>query len=246
MKRRLFVLGMTGALAAERINVFLLAGQSNMAGRGVVEEQDRAEMPGVFALNKEREWRPAADPIHFDKPIAGVGLGRSFARTLQRLQPGARIGLVPAAFGGTSLEEWKPGGKLFTDAVERTRAGVREGVLRGILWHQGEAESGKEELARSYAERWLTMMAALRGEVGEVPVVVGELGRFFRGGKQPYAEMVNEQLATLPVKGRRVAFVSSEGLAHKGDEVHFDAAGLRELGRRYAFAYAGLDAEWGR
>lgn len=230
--------------AAERMELFLLIGQSNMAGRGVVEEQDRVAIPGVMALGRERVWAPAVDPIHFDKPIAGVGLGRSFARTLVKMRPGARVGLVPGAFGGTSLEEWKAGGKLFVEAVDRTKAARKDGVLRGILWHQGEAECGKEELARSYAERWLQMMAALRAEVGDVPVVVGELGRFLKAEKQPYAGVVNEQLASLVVKGKRVGFVASEGLGHKGDEVHFDAAGLRELGRRYAMAYAGLDGEW--
>lgn len=245
MKRRAFVMG-AAALAAERMELFLLMGQSNMAGRGVVEEQDRTVIPGVFALNKERAWVPAVDPIHFDKPIAGVGLGRSFARTLLRLRPGGRIGLVPAAFGGTSLEEWKPGGKLFADAVERARSGMKDGRLRGILWHQGEAECGEEGRARSYAERWLPLMKALRGELGlgEVPVVAGELGRFLRAEKQPFAGIVNEELAVLAVRGRRVAFVSSEGLAHKGDELHFDSAGLREFGRRYAMAYAELDGEW--
>lgn len=248
MKRRAFVMGAGAAMAGEGMEVFLLVGQSNMAGRGVVEEQDRAVIPGVFAFSKERAWAPAVDPIHFDKPIAGAGLGRSFAQTLLRLRVGARIGLVPAAFGGTSLEEWKPGGKLFTDAVERARAAVRDGALRGILWHQGEAESGEEGRARSYGERWLVMMKAMRAELGagDVPVVVGELGRFFQGGKQAYAGVVNEQLALLAVRGRRVAFVASEGLGHKGDSVHFDSAGLRELGRRYAMAYAELDGEWVR
>lgn len=92
------------------------------------------------------------------------------------------------------------------------------------------------------------MMKAMRAELGagDVPVVVGELGRFFQGGKQAYAGVVNEQLALLAVRGRRVAFVASEGLGHKGDSVHFDSAGLRELGRRYAMAYAELDGEWVR
>jgi hypothetical protein len=88
------------------------------------------------------------------------------------------------------------------------------------------------------------MMGTLRAEVGDVPVVVGELGRFLKQDKQPYAGLVNDQLASFVLRGKRVGFVSSEGLGHKGDDVHFDAAALREFGRRYAMAYAGLDGEW--
>src|SRR6185369_5608428 len=56
------------------LQLFLLVGQSNMAGRGPVEPQDREPIPQVFSLNKQMEWAPAIDPLHFDKPeIAAVG-----------------------------------------------------------------------------------------------------------------------------------------------------------------------------
>src|SRR3954468_2526779 len=88
--------------------LFLLIGQSNMAGRGPIEAQDREPIPGVYSLNKQMEWVPAIDPLHFDKPeIAAVGVGRTFAKTLLSVNPSASIGLIPCAFGGTSLEQWK-------------------------------------------------------------------------------------------------------------------------------------------
>lgn len=161
--------------------------------------------------------------------------------------PGARIGLIPAAMGGSALDEWKPGGTLYSDAVRRAKAALKSGRLRGILWHQGEADSGKLELIRSYQERWLAVMKSLRSELGDVPIVVGELGQFLYGReKNDYAmaRMMNEQLAMLAVNGSRVAFVSSGGLTHKGDVLHFDSPSLREFGRRYALAFMGLDAEW--
>ena len=58
-------------------HLFLLVGQSNMAGRGKVEPQDTVPIPRVLMLDKQRTWVPAVDPMHFDKPIAGVGLGRT-------------------------------------------------------------------------------------------------------------------------------------------------------------------------
>lgn len=245
MKRRVFLSGavaVAGAAVAAPpadLDLFLLAGQSNMAGRGEVEPRDRAPIDGVFALNKDLAWTPAIDPLHWDKPIAAAGLGRSFAAALQKYGAVHQVGLIPAAFGGTSLEEWKPGGKLFTDAITRAKAAAPAGRLRGILWHQGEAECGKEETARTYGARFAVIAAALRAELGaaEVPIVVGELGRFYKG---QFAPVVNEQLATLPLWVKRTGFASSAGLGHKGDEVHFDSPGLRELGRRYALAWMAL------
>lgn len=239
MQRRAFLMSAAGAMAPVELDLFLLAGQSNMAGRGEIEEQDRVSIEGVFGLNKDLAWGPAVDPLHWDKPIAAVGLGRSFAATLQKYGAARQVGLIPAAFGGTSLEEWKVGGKLFTDAIARARAAAPAGRFRGILWHQGEAESAKEETARTYGARFAVIAAALRAELGapDLPLVVGQLGGFYKG---QFAPVVNEQLATAPLWMKHTAFVSSAGLGHKGDEVHFDATGLRELGRRYALAWMAL------
>ena len=217
-----------------------------MAGQGAVEAQDKTPIPRVYMLTKELEWKPAVDPLHFDKPdIAGVGLGRSFARELSKSNPNASIGLIPAAFGGTSLEEWHPGGKLYNDAVARARAAMKFGKRRGILWHQGEADSGKEENAKSYRERWTKVIGSLREDLNaaDLPVVVGQLGQFYSGA---FARTVDEQLAIAPLQVSRVAFVSSGGLKPKSDNVHFDAASLREFGRRYAHAFLMLDPGWSK
>ena len=66
--------------AAEDLELFLLIGQSDLAGRGVIEPQDVDPSANIYALAQDLTWKPAVDPLHFDKPdIAGVGLGRSFA-----------------------------------------------------------------------------------------------------------------------------------------------------------------------
>lgn len=226
------------------LELFLLIGQSNMAGRGQVEAQDREPIRGVYVLNREMKWAPAVDPLHFDKPdIAGTGLARTFARYLLRQNPKASIGLIPAAFGGTSLDQWAPGGELYQNAVRRAREAAKSGRLRGILWHQGEADSGKEENAKSYRRRFAAMIRQLRQDLGagDIPVVVGQIGEFYRA---PFARTVQEEQALIPLMVPRSAFVSSAGLGHKGDGVHFDSAALRELGRRYAHAYLSLELDW--
>ncbi|MBY0504922.1 MAG: sialate O-acetylesterase [Bryobacteraceae bacterium] len=248
MRRRSILAGASALWAADGpkdLRIFLLCGQSNMAGRGEIEEQDRRSLERVWSMNKANEWALATDPLHYDKPaIAGVGLGRTFARVLTTADPAAKLGLVPCAMGGSALHEWAPGAPLYQNAVKRARIALGSGRLAGLLWHQGESDANDEQRAETYLERFSVTLAALRKELGVMPVVVGQLGEFLREETSPFADTVNHQLARVPLEIRRAAFVSSAGLGHRGDEIHFDAAGFRELGRRYAHAYLGLDASW--
>lgn len=234
-----------------RLELFLLAGQSNMAGRGDVEPQDRETVEGLFALSTADRWIPAADPVHYDKPkIAGVGLARTFGRTLLACRPAAQIGLVPAAFGGSLLDEWLPGGKHYLEALRRAAVARASGRFRGLLWHQGESDASDETRAKTYLERFTRVVECFRRdlEAPALPVVVGQLGGFLRTSgvefASPYADLVNRQLAQAPAAIANAAFVPSGGLAHRGDELHFNAPSLRELGRRYAHAFLMLDETW--
>src|SRR5258708_38706710 len=99
------------------LELFLLIGQSNMAGRGVIEEIDQQPLARAWMLSKEDKWVPAAHPMHFDRPaIIGAGLAGTFAQTLLKAAPGKNVGLIPSAMGGSALDEWKPGEKLFVEA----------------------------------------------------------------------------------------------------------------------------------
>lgn len=226
--------------APDGMRLFLLIGQSNMAGRGKVEEQDLQTHPRIWMLNKEMQWAPAKDPLHWDKPtVAGVGLGSEFARTLAKADPNVNIGLIPAAFGGTSLDQWKPGGELYKNAVARAREAMKKGTLAGILWHQGESDSSPDKIA-SYPTRFAAMMAQLRKDLNapEVPLVIGELGRF-----RPASEPFNAMLPGLVPQVPHTALVTAEDLADKGDKLHFGSPALRTLGQRYAAAWLKLRAQ---
>jgi hypothetical protein len=223
--------------APENMQIFLLIGQSNMAGRGAIEAQDQEPHPRVFMLTKELAWVPAVDPMHFDKPERiGTGLGKTFGAVVAEADPAAVIGLVPAAFGGSALDEWTPGSPHNVNALARAKEALKHGKLAGILWHQGEADS-KPELAATYAVRFAKMIAHLRADldVQEVLVIVGETGRF-----RPDGAAINATIAGLPQFVPHCAFVSAEGLVDKGDKVHFDSPSFRELGRRYAAAWQRL------
>lgn len=227
----------------EKLHVYLLIGQSNMAGRGALDTGARVSRLNLLKFSPNNAWTACVEPLHHDKPgIAGVGLGMSFARAMADATPGITVGVVPCAVGGTPLERWMKGGDLYNQALERARLALKDGTLKGILWHQGEADSSDEAKSRSYAERLARMIADLRADLGagDVPFVAGKLGLFLatqdKEGKPSHWPLVNEQLATVPSLVPRAAVVESTGLVHKGDVVHFDTASLREFGKRYAEA----------
>ena len=229
-------------------SVYLLAGQSNMAGRGIVEDQDTRPRLGLFSLDEENRWTPAMDPVHFDKPdIAGVGPGLTFGRIMAGGDLDARrfTGLVPCAFGGTPLSRWEKGGDLYEGAVARCRAAMRDGTLKGVLWHQGECDAQDADAAKTYGDRLVQMVTDLRADLGcgDVPFVAGRLGPFLAGREGiTHFELVNSQLASLPDRIANAACVSADGLTPKEDGVHFDAPSARDLGRRYAEAVKRLQA----
>lgn len=235
----------------EKFHLFLLVGQSNMAGRGVVTEADKQAHPRVLMLNQAGEWAAAVDPLHFDKPaIVGVGLGRTFALTVAEANPDIVVGLIPCAVGGSPISSWQPGAFYkptdshpWDDALTRARGALQDGTLKGILWHQGESDSvaGASEV---YESQLHDLIARFRTalDADEVPFIAGQMGQFAERPWDVHKRRVDAAHQSLPKQVRATAFVSSNGLAHKGDEVHFDSASYRELGRRYAAAYLKLMA----
>ena len=220
--------------AAGTMDLYLLIGQSNMAGRGVLTDSNRVSADGIFKLDANGEWQRAEEPIHFDKPdIAGAGLAASFARAMADRRQGVTIGLIPCAVGGTAIDRWVESGDLWSNAVARTRIALRSGTLKGILWHQGEADA-TADLAPSWGAKLESMIASFRREFGPVPFVAGELGRYLdESGRW---QDINAHLHALEGKVPAYRVVSSEGLAPKSDNVHFDTESLREFGLRYAAA----------
>ncbi|MSR31458.1 MAG: sialate O-acetylesterase [Gemmataceae bacterium] len=218
-----------------------------MAGRGVVEKEDKQPHPRVVFLTKGNEWKPAVDPLHFDKPAAGVGLGKRFAEKIGEANPGIMVGLVPCAVGGSPIDAWKPGvfyaptkSHPWDDAVKRVKIAAQAGEFKGILWHQGESDS-TPMLAGKYEEKLHDLIARLRNELGEeVPFIVGQLGQFSDKPWDKEKTVVGKVLKDLPGKVKGTAFADSTGLKHKGDGVHFDSAGYRALGNRYANAFLKL------
>lgn len=213
-----------------------------MAGRGKVLAEDQIPLPGVLAWDDLREeWVQAVDPIFNDKPTAGSGLARSFCLTLQEQFPDRRIGVVPSAIGGSKLDEWAPGAHLFQRGLYQAQRALKNGgELKSILWHQGEGDSGNEDLANSYLNRFSVTLREARSELEDssLPVIVGELGEFLQHNKPlGFYSVVNEQLQEAANTLENVACVSSAGLTDIEDNLHFNRESLHEFGRRYAETY---------
>ena len=83
----------------------------------------------------------------------------TFGKTIADQNPSIRVGLIPAAAGGSPISVWQRGGyweqtrsKPYDDAIARAKIAMRDGVLKGILWHQGESDSN-ETVASAYEQR---------------------------------------------------------------------------------------------
>jgi hypothetical protein len=236
----------TTSVADTTLQIFLLAGQSNMAGRGRVETEDSVVHPHVLRLDPRMQWVPAVDPLHWDKPaIVGVGPGRAFGIALARRDPSVRIGLVPAAVGGSPISSWEPGAvdpatkaRPYDDAMARLAVATKDGPVRAILWHQGESDATPERSV-VYAAKLRALIERFRSDLGDadLPFIIGQLGEFsgrpWTGDTRRIDSVHRAIAASVP----NVAFVPTQGLRDKGDAVHFDAAAYRELGERYAAAY---------
>lgn len=224
-------------LLRKKKNIILLMGQSNMAGRGKVDDVEAIDDERIFVswFNKFIKGR---DPLFLDKWAAGVGPGMSFAKRVLEAYPECHIGLVACAVGGTKLNEWKEGGFLYKRAVLMAETAKDFGEIKGILWHQGEGDSS-EELAPTYCERLKKMMAAFRKELGieNTPLVLGELANF-RG--REFYDVVNEQLHKAAEEIPLAGIVLSEGVDHIGDELHIDSKSQRKFGMLYAEKYLEL------
>ena len=226
------------------ITSFLLIGQSNMAGRGELSEGDRISDPRCFMLRVGR-WVRLEEPINPDRPIfegefhSGASLAASFAYRYATIFD-RRVGLIPAADGGTRIAEWMPGGILFDHAVFMAKLAMRTSRLGGILWHQGESDCNAQDFPL-YRERFLTAIPALRRALNAegLPFIFGEISEQItpRWGRLDYPSKMNALLHELAGELPHARIVSARDLPIKPDGIHFSTPSLRALGERYLDAY---------
>lgn len=248
-----FVLGAANeAIAVNRYNavagdssvwVFIMAGQSNMAGRAKVGKEDENNNPRIITMDSNNNWVVAKEPLHFYEPsLSGLDCGISFAREMLKNVPEfVTIALVPCAVGGSSIYQWlndeeHKGVKLLSNFESKIKIAQQKGVIKGILWHQGERNANPVD-SKNYELALAKLVLKFRSVTGnaQLPIVFGEIGRYAENpDKQSYIEAVNKSMQEVAKKNSNLYVVSSEGLEHRGDNLHFNAVAQRRLGILYA------------
>ena len=219
----------------------LMIGQSNMAGRGFINEVPMICNERILML-RNAGWQMMAEPINYDRPNAGIGLAGSFAAMWCMEHEGEQIGLIPCAEGGSSLDDWAVDKNLFKNAVIQAGFAMQDSELIGILWHQGESDSYGGGY-QTYYKKLQVIIESLRKELHafEVPLIIGGLGDFL--GKNGFGlncteyELVNEQLLKFAREQENSCFVTAEGLIPNPDGIHMDAVSQRRFGVRYYEAF---------
>lgn len=232
--------GPAGAYAGEKagLHIYLLIGQSNMAGRAEVGPEHDGEIGRCYLLNGEDAWEVASNPLNRYSTIRKglnmqrLGPGYSFATAMLEHDEEISIGLVVNAKGGSSIEEWEKGTKFYNEALRRLRAAAETGTIKGVLWHQGETNAGKPE---GYLEKLQQLIADLREDLGmpDLPFIAGQVNN---------VPAINEQIAQLPETVSATRYVRSEGLTCT-DRWHFDTRSMLLLGQRYAEQMIALQEE---
>jgi len=219
-----------GDAEKQQLHIYLMIGQSNMAGRATVPDNAKAPVDRGFLLNAEDKWEPATNPLNRYSTIRkGLNMQRlspayAFATTMLEADKTASIGLVVNAKGGSSISQWKKGTRFYNDAIRRVKAAEKTGVLKGIVWHQGESDAANPK----YLEELKQLIADFRKDLGnaKLPFVAGQVKD---------VKPINDFVARLPQEVPHTGFASAEGLKTT-DRWHFDTQGQLTLGRRYAAA----------
>ncbi len=227
----------------ENFWIFIMAGQSNMAGRASVESIDTVHSPRVFSMDKENKWIVANEPLHFFEPsMSGLDCGLSFGKELSAsLGDSIYIGLIPCAVGASSIEQWvgdslHRGVYLFSNFRNRAEFASKVGIIKGILWHQGENNANQIQF-KNYDKNLKKLFLNFRRVVqnDSLPILVGELGKFLRKQEfDSYPDSINYTLKHITDLDKNVLLIKTDDLYHKGDFLHFDSHSQRLLGKRFA------------
>lgn len=228
---------------AKNVWVFLMAGQSNMAGRGFVEPQDTVPDQRILSINSNGDLVVAKEPLHFYEPtMIGLDCGVSFARTLLRFIPDSiSVLMIPAAVGGSAIDQWLHDSvhrnvKLLTNFKQKVNVAQKYGTLKGIIWHQGESDT-KPQLLEAYEEKLRSLFRQFREYSGDanLTIILGEIGLFSDDPSNKV--LMNKTLHRFAQTDPNVSCISTSDSKHKGDRLHFDSQSLRAMGRRMALAY---------
>lgn len=262
----LFILGENAFAQDPNFHIYLAIGQSNMEGAARIEAQDTVNIDSRFKvlealdcakLNRQKgQWYTAKPPLcRCDTRLSPADY---FGRTMiQNMPQNQTLGLVHVAVAGSKIEIFdkvkykayldssakeRPwminmansyGGNPYERLIEMAKIAQKTGVIKGILLHQGESNTGDKTWPAQVKKIYDDILADLNIAPNSIPLLSGELVAAEQGGK---CASHNAIIATLPQTIPKAVVVSSTSLTAAKDGLHFDSAGVREFGKRYAEA----------
>lgn len=241
--------------------IYLSFGQSNMEGNAKIEPQDTVAVDNRFQVletvncpeigREMGKWYTAKPPLCRCK--TGLTLTDYFGRTMvAQLPKKVKVGIINVAVGGCKIElfdkdkyenymttapDWMKGmvkeydGNPYARLVEMAKIAQKTGVIKGILLHQGESNTGDTLWTKKVKIVYDNLMKDLNLDPKKVPLLAGEVVNADQGG---VCASMNAIIATLPKTIPNSYVISSSGCTVAKDNLHFNAAGYRELGKRYA------------
>ena len=245
----------------KNFHIFLCFGQSNMEGAARIEAQDTLNISDRFQMmaavddpsrgRVKGQWYKAVPPLCREK--TGLTPVDYFGRTLaEQLPEDHTIGVINVSIGGCKIEafmkeqiaeytknapEWMiPALESYENdpyrwLLDLARKAQKDGVISGILMHQGESNIGEEDWPLKVKSVYENLLKDLDLKAENVPLIAGEVVNADRGGRSATMNTIIDKLPeTIPT----AHVVSSSGCTQFFDQIHFDAAGYREMGRRYA------------
>src|SRR5262245_51949303 len=166
-----------GSAAPPRLEVFVLAGQSNMAGRGGPLTLASPSNPRLL-IWRTNGWQIATDPLQLPANARdhspGIGPGMTFGLQLVKWQPDVQIGLIMCADGGSSIRAWLPDRPLYRQCLDQIHAaGTR---IAGVLFLQGESEALTTEQAAAWLPDFTRVLATFSRDTHQAPFMLGQIG----------------------------------------------------------------------
>lgn len=249
----------TNATPDPNFHIYLAFGQSNMEGQGNIESQDKTvdkRFQVLWTTNETNcgkklgEWSDAVPPL---ASCSGkLGPADYFGRTMvEKTDSKIRVGVVDVAVAGCSIQLFDSpinqsymnqqagwfkqrveayGGKPYERLIEMAKKAQEDGVIKGIIFHQGETDAGDGQWPSKVKAVYDRILKDL-GLEGDIPFLAGEV---LRGGMSQGA---NNNIAKLPQQSKNFYVISSEGLTqplNDGQNVHFTSQEYRDFGKRYA------------
>ncbi|QIA08072.1 sialate O-acetylesterase [Draconibacterium halophilum] len=256
----LLVVQLNGFSQDPNFHIYLCFGQSNMEGNARIEAQDTVDVNPRFQVmstidcselgRTKGSWYTAVPPLCRCK--TGLTPADYFGRTLvENLPKHIKVGVINVAVGGCKIELfdkdscesyvetapfWMKGmlkpyeNDPYARLVEMAKLAQKDGVITGILLHQGESNTGDSLWTEKVKIVYENLVADLGLQADNVPLLAGEVVGDDQNGQ---CASMNKIIATLPDVIPNAYVIPSVGCPQRGDGLHFTAEGYRMLGKRY-------------